>query len=207
MSRFGPESNFYQALSLAADLVVLNVLVVFTSIPIVTVGASLRSANYVISELLEDRGANPVATYFAAFKEHWKASTIWGLIATGLLALGAIELIIVPQLALGTAVEVGLQVALMSGLALICAISAWFFYLEALAPLPFKERLTGAVTSAIAFIIPTLVGVVLFALPFVVVANQFVGWPIVVFAYLALGFALSTYIFQLAARPKVRGKD
>lgn len=64
MNRFlGPESKFYEVLSLFADLVIVNVLLVVSSFPIFTAGMSLRTAHDVIGDMVREEGTSRGRTF------------------------------------------------------------------------------------------------------------------------------------------------
>ena len=131
MSRFfSTDSKFYAAMSLATDLVIINLLLLATSLPFVTVGASLRAATVVIRQLLNDEGSTPVRTYLREFRIHWRAPTLWWLISAGLWGLAIYEFYVFNMAAgagLGGASRVALYASVMSGLGIITAISVWFY--------------------------------------------------------------------------------
>ena len=54
---FNPESRFMSAFTLLADIVILNMLIVCSSLPIVTGGAALRAANVVVGDMLQGIGS------------------------------------------------------------------------------------------------------------------------------------------------------
>ena len=55
---FSTEGKFYGALSLAADLVIVNVMMLVAMLPVVTGGAALRAATVVITQLLAPQFAH-----------------------------------------------------------------------------------------------------------------------------------------------------
>ena len=79
---FSTEGKFYGALSLAADLVIVNVMMLVAMLPVVTGGAALRAATVVITQLLNNEAGTPVRTFLREFTRKWKASTVWWFITT-----------------------------------------------------------------------------------------------------------------------------
>jgi uncharacterized membrane protein YesL len=76
-SIFAPDSEVQRTLALIADAVWINILFVVTSIPIVTIGASLTAAYTAARKSLAAEG-HVTRNFFKAFKENWgKASLIW----------------------------------------------------------------------------------------------------------------------------------
>ena len=82
---FSTEGKFYGALSLAADLVIVNVMMLVAMLPVVTGGAALRAATVVITQLLNNEAGTPVRTFLREFTRKWKVSTVWWFITTALM--------------------------------------------------------------------------------------------------------------------------
>lgn len=70
-----PESDFMERLNRLTDLMILNLLFLFTSLPLVTLGASL-SALYTVALDLSKKEEGPMfRSYFRAFRRHWRRGT------------------------------------------------------------------------------------------------------------------------------------
>ncbi len=81
MISFGsPDSKFAQGMESFADAVWLTVLMIITSIPLVTVGASITAAHETARRI--ERGeAHATAIYFKSFKNNFvKATIIWAIL-------------------------------------------------------------------------------------------------------------------------------
>jgi uncharacterized membrane protein YesL len=74
-------------LSKLADLMVLNLLFVATSLPLITLGASLTALNATAISLVTDRYDSIPRTYFDAFRSNLRQGTLLGLASLGLLAV------------------------------------------------------------------------------------------------------------------------
>ena len=72
---FTPNSRFMRYLNRLADLMILNLLFLLTSIPIFTIGASLTALYSVCFRLGTDREGSTFRDYFAAFKENFRQAT------------------------------------------------------------------------------------------------------------------------------------
>lgn len=72
---FAPNSRFMRYLNRFADLMILNLLFLLTSIPIFTIGASLTALYSVCFRLGTDREGSTFRDYFAAFKENFRQAT------------------------------------------------------------------------------------------------------------------------------------
>lgn len=77
MNFLSPDSGFMRGLSDAIDAIWINLLMVVTSLPLVTVGAALAAGHDAARRMLEGQG-NVTANYFRAFKANFaKATLIW----------------------------------------------------------------------------------------------------------------------------------
>ena len=70
-----PDSKIMQAMTFLADLLLLSVCFIITSIPIVTIGAS-ATAFYSLLLRDEDTQSSITIRYFKAFAANWKPATI-----------------------------------------------------------------------------------------------------------------------------------
>lgn len=90
MERFYTKA--FDVLSKAADLVCLNILWFFTSLPLFTLGASTCALYEGIMKVLADEGSSVTRNYFRAFKKDFRQGTCAWLIfmAIGLVLTGDI---------------------------------------------------------------------------------------------------------------------
>ena len=79
-SFLSPDSKFMQAVSRFADLVILNILMILTSLPLFTVGASAAAAYTLTFRMLRSKEEPIVKSYFRAFRENFKQGTALWLI-------------------------------------------------------------------------------------------------------------------------------
>lgn len=78
MGLFNLDSPLMQFLSKVADLLLLNMLVLFCCIPIVTVGASLTALNYMALKMARNEECYIVRGFFKSFRQNFKQATlIW----------------------------------------------------------------------------------------------------------------------------------
>lgn len=82
-----PDSKFSQGMETFADAVWLTILMVITSIPLITIGASL-SAGHDAARRIEQGEGHITAAYFRAFASNFLESTIiWAVMGPVLLAI------------------------------------------------------------------------------------------------------------------------
>lgn len=84
---FSIDSPAMRALSRFADLVVLNLLFVVTSLPLITLGASLTALNHTAMKIVTDDYESIPRTYLASFRSNFRQATLLGFAAIGLLAV------------------------------------------------------------------------------------------------------------------------
>ena len=91
---FAPDSRFMRYLNRLADLMILNLLFLLTSIPIFTIGASLTALYSVCFRLGTDREGSTFRDYFAAFKENFlQATSLFLLLLLWLMGTGGAAVI------------------------------------------------------------------------------------------------------------------
>ena len=79
---FSLDSPVMRFLSRMADVMILNILVLITCIPLITVGASLTAMHYVLIKMIRDEETYIIKMYFRSFKENFlQATVLWIIIA------------------------------------------------------------------------------------------------------------------------------
>lgn len=73
----------------AADIVIVNVLFLVTSIPVLTIGASCCSMHHVLYRMSKNEEGYVVKSYFKAFRENFKKATLLWLIMLPILLVMA----------------------------------------------------------------------------------------------------------------------
>ena len=191
-----PDSKLYQAFYLAADVVIVNFLLLLTALPIFTFGAGLRAANATLADLIAG-GAGPSRTFWHAFRTNIGAVTLWWTILLLLGALGLYEWLLLSQFQSG--IEFALRVGLICAAIIIAGTSLWFFFDQSQEPLPFTAAAQRALLKFFTRLGTSLLGVALLGAP---LALLLVRWPSLMAFYLIIGLALTLYLFQLVAARK-----
>ncbi len=91
---FSPDSKLFSILTWLADLLVLNLLFLLTSIPLVTVGASLTALYTVVFRIGTPEEGSVVRAYFEAFKSNFKNSTVIWLILVAVFVISGVDLLV-----------------------------------------------------------------------------------------------------------------
>ena len=86
---FNSDSGFSKIMNKIADWFILNILWIFFSIPIVTIGATTTALYSVNLKIINNEEGNLIKTFFKSFKENFKKSTIiWLIILITSIVLG-----------------------------------------------------------------------------------------------------------------------
>ncbi len=160
------DGKFMQILGKLTDIMWLGILVLVTSIPVFTIGASITACYTLTIKMADNREGHITKAYFKAFKENFrKATALWGI------EFLLLVIILMDYWAL-TQVEVGYQSLVKGGLwflSFLFLITAnYVFYLQAKYSNTVKNTFKNAfflsfihiLTSLVVFLI-TLVPVVL----------------------------------------------
>lgn len=79
---FDPDSQIMRFLARLADLVILNVVFLFTCLPLFTIGAAVSALYSVVFAMDTQREGKTLPTYFRAFRENFRQGTaIFGILA------------------------------------------------------------------------------------------------------------------------------
>ena len=92
---FAPDSAAMRFLTRIADLMILNVVFIATSIPIVTIGAALTGLNFTAMRLARGQSDSTTGDYFRSFRRNFRQATlIWLLVLLMAAVLGAWYLVV-----------------------------------------------------------------------------------------------------------------
>jgi uncharacterized membrane protein YesL len=83
---FDADSPLLRFLTKVADVMILNLLFIATSIPVVTIGASLTALSYSAMKLVADESESVTGDFLRSFRSNFRQATALGLVV-GLLAL------------------------------------------------------------------------------------------------------------------------
>lgn len=88
---FSIDSSLMRGMSKVADLMILNLLFILTSIPIITIGASMSAMHYVLIKINKNEGSYVAKMYFSSFKENFVQGTVLWLVNIAGIALFAYD--------------------------------------------------------------------------------------------------------------------
>ena len=76
---FNMDSPIMRFMTKVADIMILNLLFIITSLPVVTIGASMTALYYVSMKLVRDEEGGIFSSYFHAFRINFRQATIFWL--------------------------------------------------------------------------------------------------------------------------------
>ena len=102
---FAPDSAAMRILTRIADLMILNLLFIATSIPIVTLGASLTALNFTAMRIVRGQTDSVTSDYFGSFRQNFRQATLLGLLFLLLAGVFAAWFIVITNLNVDGIVE------------------------------------------------------------------------------------------------------
>ncbi|MDC9825328.1 YesL family protein [Devosia sp. ZB163] len=102
---FSPDSTLMRGLSTVADLMLLNLIFIATSLPVVTLGASLTALNFTAMRIATGECNSVTGDYLRSFRRNFRQATIIGLVLALMAGVLAAWFVVVTNLAFGTLAE------------------------------------------------------------------------------------------------------
>ncbi|MBE5972367.1 MAG: DUF624 domain-containing protein [Lachnoclostridium sp.] len=185
---FSTENPVWRAMDRMGDLMILNVLFIFFSIPIVTIGASTTALYTMTFKLLDETEGNLIKNYFKAFKNNFKQATaIWLVVLFAGLFLAYDAYL--------SYVSTSILAKILMGLVILIAIvyamwTSWIFPVQSKFENPVKVNMKNAALMMVIHMFPTtLLITVLNVVPLLILwfytSLFFAGLPFVVFLMFA----------------------
>lgn len=174
---FDIESPLIQGLNKVADLMWLNVLTLLCCIPIITAGAALTSAHYVALKMKRNEEGYISREFFKAFKMNFKQSTLIWLLILLLAFIFAVDFYIIKEG--GIVLSNILQVVLMAICCLFIFTVIWVFPIQAKFVNSIRGTLKNALALSIIQIPKTLLMLVVYLLPYVILYFTLRVFPLV----------------------------
>lgn len=150
---FSTENPVWQAMDKMGDLMILNFLFIFFSIPIFTIGASMTALYSVTFKMLDETEGNLVKNFYKAFKSNFKQATvIWVvvLLAGAFLAYDAylsyVSTSIIAKILMGVIILVAIVYAMWV---------SWIFPVQSKFDNPVKVNMKNAALMMVIHMFPT----------------------------------------------------
>lgn len=176
-SIFSIDTPLMRFMSKVADLMILNLLVIVTSIPIFTIGASLSAMHYVLIKMSRNEGTYVTEMFFKSFKENFKQGTALWMINLAVIALCALDFYLfftsntMPVLVLVAVVAVGV---------LLMMTCMYFYPLQARFINPVKKTVRNAFFVMILNFPKSVIMVILYLIPIGLLFVAFFMIPMVI---------------------------
>ena len=190
---FRMDSPLMRFLTKIADLMVLNILFCVTSIPLITIGASLTALYSVTLKMVRDEEGSVSRSYFRSFRQNFRQATLLWLGVLVVLALLVLDIRVLNGMAGGTApglLRVGVEILALLGIMVLQYLLPSLARFEAsladtlknacmmaLAHLPKTALMTAAAVGAVWI---TLINNTTIAVGLMV-------WPLIGFSLMAFG--------------------
>jgi uncharacterized membrane protein YesL len=102
---FSADSDLMRGLTKLADVMILNFLFIVTSLPVVTLGASLTALNFTAMRIGTGACVSVSSDYFRSFRQNFRQATVIGLVLALLAAVLAAWYVVLGTLALAPLAE------------------------------------------------------------------------------------------------------
>ncbi len=188
---FSPNSKLYSILTWLADLLVLNLLFLLTSIPLVTVGTSLTALYTVVFRIGTQEEGSVVRAYFSAFKSNFKNSTVIGLILVAVFVICGVDLLVATNSeGLLHSIQFVFWVAILLGMMAMC----YAFPLTSRFENKPLLTLKNALLLSIAYFPRSLIMLLVNLLPVIVLMISLEVFVVTAWFFVVLYFAFSALI-------------
>jgi uncharacterized membrane protein YesL len=189
---FDMDNPFWQALSVVADMMLLNLLTLLCCVPVITVGAAFTAMNAVVIRILRQEENGILKSYGRAFRENLKKGGLFGLIL--LAAAGLLYFDYLCALAYAPVFRYGIAAICV----LVLAVSIYTFALLARYENSLGRTIRNAAMLAVGYF-PQTLGMVLFTAVLWLLCIRYyrVGAPVL----FLFGFSLPCYVAATLMRP------
>ena len=189
---FDMENPFWQALSVVADMLLLNLLTLLCCVPVITLGAAFTAMNDVVIRILRQEEDGILKSYGRAFRQNLKKGCLFGLIV--LAAAGLLYFDYLCALAYAPVFRYGIAALAV----LLLAVSIYTFALLARYENSLGRTMKNAAMLTAGYF-PRTLGMVLFtaALWLICIRYYRIGAPIL----FMFGFSLPCYVAITLMRP------
>ena len=193
---FNMDNAFWRTMTLIADLLLVNVLFIICSLPIITIGASATALYTVTLKQVKKEDGYITVTFFRAFKDNFKQSTILWLIMLIIGALLGLDIYLFKTMEMPGEKVIHYLVA---GVCFIYTITlCYVFPLQSKFVNTIKQTMKNALLMSIANLLPrTMLIALLHALPILFLMIDPVMIAYVMPAMIFGGFAFIAYLSSL----------
>ncbi|MEZ2188728.1 DUF624 domain-containing protein [Corynebacterium sp. CCM 9204] len=199
---FSVNGRMHAAMALFADVVTVNVLVVISSIPLVTAGASLAAAYSVIFRRLNGEHGSLPRLYVRSFRSVFRRITpLWGVFVA-LILLAVYEIALLDAVSDGAAATM-FRAFIIGGSVIVVMIGSWVIPVAAVGGAGPRDTLGVAVSLAFRKLPRTLSLLLILLSPWALAAVSPMWAARVLLALLTFGTGLVVYLGALIVRRPV----
>ena len=192
---FKLDSPFMNFMSKMSDLLILNLMIMFCSIPIFTMGAAITAGYYVLYKQVKKEDGYVFRGFLKAFKENFKQSTIMWLIVLLIFVIFFVDYRILFYSDMEFAGWNWLKILIFAAITVSCMGLVYIFPLQARFSNTIKNTIKNAFLMSISHFPITVLVILTIAIPVVIV--MFSSWlvPIVIlFAFSGVMY-LQSFMF------------
>lgn len=190
---FRYDSKFFEALGKVTDIVILNLLFIFSCIPIITIGASVTAMYSVTMKMAKDEEEYIIKAFIKSFKENFKVSTIVWIL---MIVIGGVLVIDFKIADLISSQSLSIILRIVSTMVSIIFV----FTLTYIFPIisKFENTIKNTIINSILISIqnlPFTIIMVILNLLSIILLNLFTNfWGYILFFYIILGFGITSYL-------------
>lgn len=190
---FNYDGPVMSAMSRIADLIILNILTVICCIPIITAGAALTALHYMTIKMVRKEECYIVRGYFKSFKQNFKQATIiWLILLVAMFIIwGDFHILNSGIISLPKA----FSVIIMAVGFLFMMMVIYTFPVLARFDNTIRNTLKNAFFMSILNLPRTLLVIVIYVLPFIIMLTAPILMPIIFLGGLSIPVYLASYMF------------
>ena len=177
------------------EMVKLNLLFVLASLPLVTIPASLAAMASVSVAFVEDRNIYLARDFLAAFRRHFAAATVLGVVLGGSIALGAHAVVSYASLANENLMFAAPLAVTLGATAFLCIFACHVLVLMVMRDLSYLQLARLAARASLARPMPAIGALGLVAVLWLV---HILFYPLSVFMPATVNFSLGMFAITFA---------
>ena len=151
---FNMDSPIMRFMTKVADIMILNLLFILTSLPVITIGAAWTSLYYVSMKLVRDEEGGIVRSFFQSFRMNFRQATVFWVGTVVVYAVLIADLLILAQIDSPYAAAMNMGVLIIG--VVILMILQYLFPLVAKFDASLKQTLKNACLMAVAHLPRTI---------------------------------------------------
>ena len=151
---FNMDSPIMRFMTKVADIMILNLLFILTSLPVITIGAAWTSLYYVSMKLVRDEEGGIVRSFFQSFRMNFRQATVFWVGTVVVYAVLIADLLILAQIDSPYAAAMNMGVLIIG--VVILMILQYLFPLVAKFDASLKQTLKNACLMAVAHLPKTI---------------------------------------------------